>query len=290
MLIIDEDWSKADPGALKAAGYGGAVGYLSEDTTGKNLTASDVRALHAAGLAVGLVYEYATTSALGGSARGTRDAGIAVGGARSLNVPGGVCLYTAVDWQVTSGQMAAVLAYALAFQRTCAAAGYRAGIYGSYDVCAYLAQHGYTGLLWQTYAWSGGRWWPGAVVRQEQNGIHVAGATVDKDETMATDWGQWTVGGNVDEIQRTANNADQYGWGVVARHKDINVLDGSGNPITVHNDLDDLLQGIKDKLDVLAAPAVVDPVALAAALANVPGFPEAVGKAIGAELAARLVN
>src|SRR5947209_2005758 len=145
---VDEDWSKADPAQLAAAGYRFIVGYVSQDTTGKNLTRSNVDAAHAASLDVGLVYEYATNAALRGGPGGIVDAGIAVSHARGLDTPAGVCLYAAVDWQVTAGQLPVVLEYALAFQAACRAAGHRAGIYGSYAVCRYLAEHGYTGFLW----------------------------------------------------------------------------------------------------------------------------------------------
>lgn len=191
MLLVDEDWSKADPAGLLAAGYHAIIGYVSEDATGKNLTAADVHAAHRVGMAVGLVYEYATNAALGGAARGTRDAGIAVAHAQQLGAPAGVCLYHAVDFQAAAGDMPAILQYALAGQQVCAAAGYRHGIYADYAVCAYLRAHGYTGFLWQTYAWSLGQWFAAAVLRQELNHITIAGAVVDKDEALVDDWGQW---------------------------------------------------------------------------------------------------
>jgi hypothetical protein len=43
------------------------------------------------------------------------------------------------------------------------------------------------------------------VLRQELNGITVAGATVDKDESMAADWGQWEA--------EMAGTVDRFGLG-----------------------------------------------------------------------------
>lgn len=188
---LDEDWSKVDPTQAAADGFGFAFGYVSQDTTGKNLTADDVARIHAAGMAVALVYEFNPQSALGGYNAGTRDAAIAIAHAQSLAAPADIALYAAVDWNVTDAQKATVLAYANGFADACRAAGFRSGIYAGYWVCLYLLQHNYPGFLWQTYAWSGGLWLTEAVVRQTLNGIHEAGATVDLDESEVIDFGQW---------------------------------------------------------------------------------------------------
>jgi hypothetical protein len=214
-LLIDEDWSKADPAGLKAAGYAGAIGYVSEDTTGKNITRAQVDALHAAGLDVGLVYEYATSAPTQGAARGLRDAAIAVQGTLDLGAAPGTCIYAAVDFNPTLTQLPAVLAYLEAFQGVCANAGYRSGAYGGYPTIQYVAQHGYTGLLWQTYAWSAGQWWPGAALRQTWNVITVAGATVDRDEAEVPDWGQWRGTDMLaDERQWLKDLHDRSNWAI----------------------------------------------------------------------------
>lgn len=194
-LAIDEAWAKVDPQAAKDAGYSAIIGYVSQDTTGKNLTKAQVTAIHAAGLSVGLVYEYATQSALGGAVAGERDAGIAVPHALDLGAPPRVCLYAAADWQVQDSQMGTVYSYAMADYSAKMNAGYRAGIYGSYYLVKYLRDRGYPGLLWQTYAWSNGLLLSGVNLYQNANGIHVAGANVDRDVIETIDWGQWTPEG-----------------------------------------------------------------------------------------------
>jgi Glycosyl hydrolases family 25 len=95
-----------------------------------------------------------------------------------------------------------------------------------------------------------------------------------------------TSGENMDETQRTSGNADQYGWGLVARHKDIQVLDGNGNPVTIHNLLDDLVQGIDEKVTALSVGGV-DLDALAAKIAALIPPAPTVGQ-IADELARRL--
>lgn len=188
---LDEDWSKVDPVQAYADGFRFIFGYVSQDTTGKNLTASDVLRIHAANMAIGLVYEFNPQSALGGYQQGITDAGIAIAHAQSIGAPSDTALYAAVDWNVQPGQMSTCLAYAVGFLVTCASAGFRSGVYGGYPLCYYLNQHNYGGFLWQTYAWSNGAWLNAAVVRQTLNGIHEAGATVDLDESEYIDFGQW---------------------------------------------------------------------------------------------------
>lgn len=241
IALIDEDWSKADPLQLAAAGYRGVIGYVSQDTTGKNLSRVQVDAIHAAGLDVGLVYEYDPQSALGGASAGTRDAQIATSHAQALGAPAGIALGFAVDFQVTVTQLPVVLAYALAFRAAAAAAGYRATAYCDYLVCQYLDAHGWAqlGLLWQTYAWSAGAWWPRAVLRQTANGITVAGATVDRDEAEGSDWGQWPpMTGDAlmtDPLTPTDQaellNSDRWGYATAFMLDQVQV-DANDNPAT----------------------------------------------------------
>lgn len=188
---LDEDWSKVNPTQAWLDGFRFIFGYVSQDGTGKNFSPGDVASIFAAGFAIGLVYEYNPQSALGGYLQGVTDANIAIAHAQSLGVPRGVALYAAVDWNVLPGQMSTCLAYATGFLDTCAAAGFRSGIYGGYPLCYYLTQHNYGGFLWQTYAWSNGAWLAAAAVRQTLNGISEAGATVDLDESERIDFGQW---------------------------------------------------------------------------------------------------
>lgn len=200
-LILDEAWSKVDPAGAVAAGYHGVIGYVSEDTTGKNLTATDVQRLHAVGLDVGLVYEYDPKGALKGNAEGARDAGIAVRGAQALGAPAMVTLYTAIDFDARDTDMPALRAYVDAYTTVVNAHGYRAGVYGSYAVCWVLHRSGWRGMLWQTYAWSHGVWCEGLTVRQTRNGVHLAGADIDQDATQAVDWGQWPAVGTPGRIE-----------------------------------------------------------------------------------------
>lgn len=202
-LLIDEAWAKVDPAEAARLGYAGVIGYVSQDNTGKNLSQYDVDMIHAAGLSVGLVYEYSPQSAAGGFYAGTRDADIAIAYAKALGAPPGVCLYAAIDWDVSNTQMINVAEYLRGYGTRVENAGYRHGMYAGYYPCIWARQNGYQGLLWQTYAWSGGLWFDGVAVRQTANGIIVGGANVDRDEAEVTDWGQWSPDGGSTVTQPT---------------------------------------------------------------------------------------
>lgn len=212
---IDEDWSKADPATLYADGYRFAIGYVSQDNTGKNITRAQIDALHAAGLAVGIVYEYNPDSAIGGHAQGIVDAGIAVRGAQQLGVPAGTTIYFAVDFNITAGEMETALAYLEGAETVCDSAGYGVGVYGGYPLCHYLASQQQGFDMWQTYAWSAGNWEPAAQVRQVLNGVHEAGANIDLDTVIIL------------------NNAGFWGTGTPAANGKPLQVDGQLGPLTI---------------------------------------------------------
>src|SRR5262245_11086071 len=71
---IDYAWSKPRPSAIAAAGYTFVCRYVSWDTTGKNLTASETQSLVAAGIDVVTNWEYNTNEALDGYSAGASNA------------------------------------------------------------------------------------------------------------------------------------------------------------------------------------------------------------------------
>lgn len=198
---LDEDWSKVDPSTARTQGFHFIVGYVSQDHTGKNITRAQIDSAHAHGLDVALVFEYAPESARSGAYGGTVDAGIACYNAWALRAPQGMTIYFAIDYDARTGsEMATVAQYLIAAQKVCAAKGYRVGAYAGYYVCLFLADHGFDGFLWQTYAWSRGQWESSVVLRQVENSIHVGTAVVDRDEQMRPLFGQWRPDGSVGNL------------------------------------------------------------------------------------------
>jgi glycoside hydrolase-like protein len=284
---VDEDWQRLTAQQLLAAGRTFAIGYVSEDATGKNITAAEVRAYLAAGVSVLLVYEYSTTAIAGGATKGSRDAGIAVGQARALGYPRGCAVAFAVD-EDTSSNPGAVDSYCRAFTAACHAAGYRSMVYGGYSTVRYCLDHSIVDLGWQTYAWSHGQWDSRAAVRQTQNGAVIAGKAVDLDTAMVDDFGAWT-GGNVDELTRLAANGDQWGnAAVTGQAAQFFGSDGKLYPTAnvLHEKLDairaavtnppaaqvalsaDQLQQLAQQVAALLAPSVASPAAVATAVVD----------------------
>lgn len=212
---IDEAWARLTPAQAQAAGLSFVVGYVSEDTSGKNLTKAEALGYLADGVGVLLVYEYATDAVSGGTARGARDAGIGVAQARAVGYPQGCVLAFAVD-EDTSGNPAQVDSYARAFTAVCHTAGYRSMDYGGYATVKRCADLELTDLHWQTYGWStvNGRltWDPRVAIRQTQNGVNINGRDVDRDVAMVDDIGAWLPnGGGVFVALSDAQQTEMFG-------------------------------------------------------------------------------
>jgi hypothetical protein len=209
---LDEAWDRAPALVIKQAGFDFIIGYVSEDSTGKNITAPEIKDALMNGLDVCLVYEYSPMAAINGSSRGFMDGVKAAQYAHNLGAPNGVCIYAAVDFDAVPSQMSHVVEYLAAFSGQCHRANYAAGVYGSYDVVNAALNNAVADFGWQTYAWSGGKWDPRAQIRQTLNGQHVAGHDVDFDTATTFDYGQWK--GHQVAIDITADQWSQLLGGV----------------------------------------------------------------------------
>jgi hypothetical protein len=191
MTLKGCDYAFAQPSvaALTAAGVKFVCRYLSTDPA-KNLSAAERDALHKAGISIVLVWETTGTSPKAGYAQGLDEARTARAQATALGCPTSVPIYYAVDFQPTGAQLSDVLDY-LHGASDAEGSKDRVGPYGSYEVIEAAAAAGYA-LLWQTYAWSSGKWASQTTIRQTLNGTHIGGAEVDLDEATAGNYGQWT--------------------------------------------------------------------------------------------------
>src|SRR5260221_3132209 len=185
------DFPHPSPAAIKAAGYGFVMRYTSpaasNDANGKNLQKAELTALLAAGLKVGLVFEYQAQQMLGGHAQGVADAQHADAVCAALGVPG-LPVYFAADWDATQAQQAAINAYLDGAASVIGKA--RTGIYGGFYPVKRALDGGHAAWAWQTVAWSGGQWDSRAQLRQHL-GASVGGISVDPHEAMAADFGPW---------------------------------------------------------------------------------------------------
>jgi len=188
---VDYAWSRPDPAGLYAAGYRFASRYLSYDRTGKNLTLAEAEELAAAGLAVVANWEWRAGDAKLGFAAGAEYAQEAVRQAAACGMPAGRPIYFSVDYD-PAGAYGPVEAYFQGIGSVLPIG--QIGAYGGYGTIAHLLSAGLIRWAWQTYAWSGGRWHPGAHVQQYHNGVIVAGGDLDLNRAMVDDFGQWKPG------------------------------------------------------------------------------------------------
>jgi hypothetical protein len=185
---VDYSWGRPDLGELFRLGKRFAIRYLSFDRTGKNLTRAEADRLVAAGLAIVSNWENAAGDQLGGYNRGVAHATEAARLHRACGGPPDRPIYFSTDFDASTSQLATCYRY---LQGCADVIGWgRVGVYGGFRTINYMRDRGVR-WLWQTYAWSGGQWAAGAHLRQYRNGVRLAGADVDLDRAMKTDYGQW---------------------------------------------------------------------------------------------------
>ncbi len=180
-----------DVAAMVRAGVRWVGRYVSpvavNDSNGKNLLAGECSALLGAQLEIVLFAEQSAGRMLGGHAAGVADAQHFDKVVHALHMAGAV-MYCCADFDATPAQQAPINAYldgaASVIGRT------RTGIYGSFYVVKRTLDAGKAKYACQTVAWSGGQWDGRAHIRQHLQ-IRVGGVSVDFDEALRTDFGQW---------------------------------------------------------------------------------------------------
>lgn len=189
---VDYAWARPSMAALHRAGAKFVCRYLSNDTTGKNLTRAEADRLTEAGLWIVVVWETTASRALDGRAAGEKDAKRAAEQAAACGMPGDRPIFFAVDFDATGAQQDEIHAY------LDGAAGVlgreRIGLYAGYGPMKRAYDAGKITYGWQTYAWSGGRWDARAGLQQYRNEVKLDGADVDYDRSLTADFGQWRVG------------------------------------------------------------------------------------------------
>jgi Rv2525c-like, glycoside hydrolase-like domain len=183
---IDYAWSHPGGAAIRAAGYGFVMRYLSRDAS-KNLTRAELADLRAHGLLVGVVWEGAAKDMLGGRAAGMTDARAAATQLGALGMADAFC-YFAADWDAAPGEQAAIDAYLDGAASILGRA--HIGIYGGYWPTSRALTAGKASKSWQTYAWSGGHWDARCSIRQGVY-VRVGGVECDVNESFGADSGFW---------------------------------------------------------------------------------------------------
>jgi hypothetical protein len=203
---------------VAAAGYAGAVVYVSETRPGANfdfkpVTRDYADALRANGLHVVSNYQYGKpgwptpSDYTRGYDGGVADAQTALRLHAAAGGPGSAPIFFSVDEDISADNWKAL---ALPWFRglNSVMGQQRTGIYGGARACAWAVADDVIGRsstaghrwAWQARAWSGGQREPSAVLFQSvvftasDPGALIGGIHVDEDDVLAADYGQWDLG------------------------------------------------------------------------------------------------
>lgn len=185
---FDFSWGNGKPSAaaIKAAGGGFGVSYLSTADRTKGWTSGQVSELRGHQVGVCAVWENGNAEALHGHAAGQQAALAATSLAQEFGRPEGRPIYFAVDTDTDWGSVRPYfegVRSVLSKDET--------GIYAGYRVILGAQSSGLVGYFWQTVAWSGGKVAPGIHLYQRLGTTKVGGVGCDVDECFADDYGQW---------------------------------------------------------------------------------------------------
>jgi Domain of unknown function (DUF1906)/Putative peptidoglycan binding domain len=210
-VIVDYSTARPSMAQLKAAGVTAVGRYLGWDSVpgfssiGKNLTAAEVTALHAAGIAVFAAFEYDPQAPAKGEPQGARDGTLADRQLAELGAPPQTGVYFACDWDIADyapklpdlkasakAKLGPIADYFTVINEQ--HPGYRVGAYGGFYAVKRLFDAGLISLGWQTVAWSGGQRDTRAQLYQTTGKVPVGGADLDIHEGTVADFGQWAPG------------------------------------------------------------------------------------------------
>jgi len=217
MRLIDFAKRLVPADQIKAAGYDGALVYVSELRPGadfdfKPVTREYADALRAEGLQVVSCYQYGKpgwptpSDYTRGYEGGVADATTALRLHGAAGGPDSAPIFFSVDedidldtWNSLAVQWFRGINSVLGVNRT--------GIYGHANACGWAIRDGVIGSsttaghawAWQTRAWSAGVREPAAVLYQyvivtaSDPGLPLGGTNVDVNEVLAADFGQWDL-------------------------------------------------------------------------------------------------
>lgn len=216
LRLIDFADRLVAPEAIKAAGYDGALVYVSELRPGatfdfKPVTREFTDGMRALGLHVVSIYQYGKPGWVNSPSDFTRgfDGGVADAQTAlrlhgAAGGPDSAPIYFSVDEPLDAGTWKSLAApWFRGINSVLGVA--RTGIYGGVNELGWAIADGVIGAsttpgyrwAWQTKAWSGGKRAPGAVLYQREvvtatdPGAMIGDIHVDVDDVLAPDFGQW---------------------------------------------------------------------------------------------------
>jgi len=218
LLLIDFATRLVQPAQIKAAGYDGALVYVSQLRPGatfdfKPVTREFTDGMRALGLHVVSIYQYGKPGWVNSPSDFTRgydggvaDAQTALALHSAAGGPASAPIFFSVDEPLDNKAWSTLAAPWFRGINSVLGAG-RTGIYGGVNELGWAIADGVVGAsttpgyrwAWQTKAWSGGKRAPGAVLFQREvvtasdPGAIIDGVSVDVDDILAPDFGQWDL-------------------------------------------------------------------------------------------------
>lgn len=217
LRLTDFTHRLVSPDQLKSAGFDGALVYVSELRPGadfdfKPVTREYADGLRAAGLHVVSCYQYGKqgwptpSDYTRGYDGGVSDAQTALRWHGAAGGPASAPIFFSVDEDINEDTWKAVASEWFRGINSVLDAA-RTGIYGHSRACGWAIRDGVVGRsttpgyswAWQTKAWSHGERAPGAVLYQSvvvtpsDPGVVVGGTSLDVDDVLAPDFGQWDL-------------------------------------------------------------------------------------------------
>ncbi|HEY6926586.1 MAG TPA: DUF1906 domain-containing protein [Steroidobacteraceae bacterium] len=204
---VDYAWDGPSPDALVAAGKKFAVRYGGPGSAGKQLTAKELSALKAAGIAV-VANAEGVSNGFRGFSSGKAWAQSAWSHFSALGMPADRPIYFSVDWDAGPSDWSDI---DLALHGAASVIGSaQVGVYGGYDTIAHCWNAGTARWFWQTYAWSGTKLHRASHLYQYRNGVQIGGSDLDLDRALQADFGQWGVpigdDVNVDDLVKDSSD------------------------------------------------------------------------------------
>jgi hypothetical protein len=212
---VDYAFSSPSPAGLAAAGKQFAMRYVGPGSSPKHLTVPEAMALDRSGLSIVTLVEGAADAARGGYAIGRQHAQSAVAMMRARGFPAARPMYFAIDYDVAASNWAGPREYLRGAGSVIGPA--LVGVYGEYDVMVWAARDRVAAWFFQTYAWSGGRWYAGNHVEQYRNQTALAGGIVDLCRAKVADYGQWSLSSQGDDELKPDERAWLYNASNIAR-------------------------------------------------------------------------
>lgn len=181
---VDYSFSRPNLSILRDVGIVFISRYLCYLPSTKAINFSEKTAIINSGFFLSLNWENKAGDMLGGYMAGKSHAAEGMRQALLLGYPTGCTIFHSADTYdfTVPGSTQNLMFEYLRGCRDIYLSRYKLGLYGGYGAVKAVLDRGLADVGWQTYAWSGGRWDPRALVRQTLNNQPLAGGTVDYDE------------------------------------------------------------------------------------------------------------